>query len=202
MEVLTNKIERFLAVSSGFGDGSGFGSGDGYGYGYGFGSGDGDGYGYGSGLLSFNGQNVYYIDRLPTVIEHVRGNLAKGFVINKDLTTRRCCVVKGNDLFAHGDTVKEAEKALEDKIFETMSNSEKIDAFLEAYKLGVKYPAKDFYEWHLKLTGSCAFGRDAFCQAHGIDLENGLYTVEEFIEITKNDYGSSVIGQIEERIKG
>ena len=104
-------------------------------------------------------------------------------------------------MFAHGATIKEAEKALQDKIFETMNTDEKINAFLEIFKLDVKYPAKDFYEWHHKLTGSCEFGRNAFCKNHDIDLENGLYTVQEFIEITKNDYGSSIIEQLAERIE-
>ncbi len=137
---------------------------------------------------------------MPTVIEQVRGNLAKGFIIKNDLSTMRCCIVKGNNLFAHGATVKEAEQALQDKIFETMDTDEKINAFLEKFKLDVKYPAKDFYEWHHKLTGSCEFGRNAFCQSHDIDLENGLYTVEEFIKATKNDFGGSIIEQLEERI--
>ena len=34
----------------------------------------------------------------------------------------------------------------------------------------------------------------------GIDLENGMYTVKEFIEITKDDFGGDIIKQIEERI--
>jgi hypothetical protein len=137
---------------------------------------------------------------MPTVIEQVRGNLAKGFTINKDLTTEKCCVVKSRNLFAHGKNVKKAEEALQEKIFDTMDVDEKINAFLDKFKLGVKYPAKDFYEWHHKLTGSCEFGRNSFCKNHDIDLENGLYTVEEFIEITRNDYGSSVIEQLTERI--
>jgi hypothetical protein len=137
---------------------------------------------------------------LPTVIEQVRGNLAKGFVINNDLITKKCCIAKSGRCFAHGDNVKSAEAALQEKIFDTMDVDEKLDAFLDKFELDVKYPAKDFYEWHHKLTGSCEFGRNNFCRNHDIDLENGLYTVEEFIEITRNDYGSSIIEQLSERI--
>ncbi len=135
------------------------------------------------------------------VIEQVRGNLAKGFTVNSDLTTEKCCVVKDRNLFAHGKNVKEAEEALQEKIFDTMDVGEKINAFVDKFKLGVKYPARAFYEWHHKLTGSCEFGRNSFCKNHGIDLENGLYTVEEFIEITRNDYGSSVIERLAEKVK-
>ena len=188
-------IKQFLSVSSGYGDGYGSGDGDGDG------DGSGSGYGSGYGIISFNGKPVYVIDNLMTVIEKVKGNLAIGFVINNDLTTRNCYIVKGHNLFAHGDTLKKAEAALQEKIFDTMDTEEKITAFLERFDLDVKYPAKDFYEWHHKLTGSCEFGRNAFCKNHDIDLENGLYTVQEFIEITRNDYGSSIIEQLAERIE-
>ena len=57
MESLTDKIEKFLAISSGYGSGSGSGSGSGYGdgSGSGYGSGYGDGYGDGSGSGSGSG---------------------------------------------------------------------------------------------------------------------------------------------------
>ena len=117
------------------------------------------------------------------------------------MTTKKCFVVKGQDKFAHGETLAKALKSLQDKIFEDMDTDEKIDAFLEEFKLDVKYPAKTFYEWHHKLTGSCEFGRNSFVKNHGIDLENGMYTVKEFIEYTKNDFGGEIIKQLEEMMK-
>ena len=205
-EKLKTVIERFLKLDYGSGDGYGYGdgygsgSGDGYGDGDGDGSGDGSGYGYGDGLKSFGGSPVHYIDNIATVITNVHGNLAKGFIINSDLTTSPCFIAKGQNKFAHGATFAEAQTALQDKIFDDMEPEEKIDAFLEEFKPGVKYSAKAFYEWHHKLTGSCEFGRNAFVKNHGINIESGLYTVEEFINITKNDYGGDIIRQIEERI--
>ena len=182
----------------GDGDGSGYGYGDGSGYGYG--SGDGYGDGYGSGLKSFNNQKVYYIDGVPTVIERIHGNLARGFIVNQDLTIEKCYVAKGNDLFAHGATAKGAAKALQDKILANMDVDEKIDEFIKKFSLGVKYPAKDFYEWHHILTGSCEFGRNAFVKNNDIDLKNGTYTAEEFIGLTKNDFGGDIIKQLEEKM--
>ena len=201
---------------SGDGSGSGYGDGSGRGYGDGSGSGDGSGDGSGSGcgdgsgdgygdidgsLISFNNELIYYVDGIPTIISKVHGNLAKGYVINADLTTTPCYVIKHNNLFAHGETVKEAEQALEKKIFSRMNADEKIDAFLKKFNLVDKYPAKDFYEWHHKLTGSCEFGRNQFVKNHFIDIENGMYTVQEFIDITKNDFGGSIIEQLAERIE-
>jgi hypothetical protein len=194
---LQEKIKRFLSTN----DGSGPGYGDGSGSGYGSGDGYGDGYGSGYGLISFNGQKVYYIDGMPTVIEKVHENLAKGFTVNNDLTTRSCFIAKGENKFAHGETFAEAQKALQDKIFADMDTEEKIVVFLKEFQPDVKYNARLFYEWHNKLTGSCEFGRNSFVKNHGIDLENGMYTVAEFIEITKNDFGGEIIRQIEETME-
>ena len=181
--------------------GSGYGDGYGYGDGSGYGSGSGDGYGDGYGLKSFVGSPVHYVDGVPTVITKVHGNLAKGFIVNNDLTTQPCFIAKGKYKFAHGSTFVEAQKALQDKLFDDMDPEEKIELFLNEFNPGIKYPAKSFYEWHHKLTGSCEFGRNAFVKDHGIDLDNGTYTVEEFIDITKHDYGGDIIQQLEERIR-
>ncbi|MBQ3015289.1 MAG: hypothetical protein IJD79_00755, partial [Clostridia bacterium] len=163
--------------------------------------GSGDGYGSGSGsgdgLKKFCGLPVHLIDGIETVLCAVHGNHAKGFIINRDLTTEKCFVVRGQDKFAHGETLAEALKALQDKIFEDMDTDEKIEAFLKEFKSDVKYTAKSFYEWHHKLTGSCEFGRNSFIKNHGIDLEKGMYTVKEFIEYTKNDFGGEIIRLLE-----
>ena len=195
------KLKKFLEIGSGSGygsgSGSGYGYGSGYGSGYGDGSGDGYGDGYGDGIITFNGNKVYYIDGVPTVIEKVHLNLAKAYIVNKDLTTETCFVAKGNNKFAHGATKEEARKAIQDKIFEDMDTDEKIEMFIKKFKPDVKYPAKSFYEWHHKLTGSCEFGRNAFVKYHNIDM-NGEYTVSEFIEYTKGAYGGYIIRRIAE----
>ena len=203
MEVLTERIKQFLTVSDGSGVGSGDGSGDGWGCGSGDGSGDGwgDGSGYDSGITMFCGRAVYMIDHIATVINNVRGNVARGFIVNQDLTTSPCVVVKSGNLFAHGDTLKDAESALQEKIFDNMDVEDKVEAFRERFEPGVKYPAKDFYDWHHKLTGSCEFGRNAFAKDHGIDLDNDEFTVEEFVELTKDSYGGEVIRKIMEEIE-
>jgi hypothetical protein len=82
-----------------------------------------------------------------------------------------------------------------------MDTDEKIELFLKEFDLNTKYSAKTFYDWHHKLTGSCEFGRNAFCKSHDIDLENGMYTVKEFIDITENDFGGEIIKQLKEKIK-
>ena len=177
MGKIDEKIKAFLTVSSGYGSGSG------------------------SGVKSLNGKTVYDVDSVQTIIDRVRNNVAKGFILNGDLTLTPCFVVKGQNCFAHGETLREAQQALEDKLFEDMDVEEKINIFIQTFSSGKKYPAKDFYSWHNKLTGSCEMGRKAFARDHDIDIENDKLTVEEFISLTKNSFGGSVIKQLEERIE-
>ena len=195
---------------SGYGDGSGYGSGYGYGYGSGYGDGsgygsgydydDGDGSGYGDGIKIFDGHRIHVIDRVQTVITHIKMNLAKGYILNSDLTLEPCYVVKGDGYFAHGKTVKKAREALQAKMFENMNTEEVIDSFLETFKKGGRYPGKTFFEWHHYLTGSCQMGRESFVRNRGLNMED-LFTVDEFIEICEDSYGGEVIKALKERWK-
>ena len=199
---LRDKIEKFL--SKDYGDGDGSGSGSGYGYGSGSGYGYGDGYGGdgdsdGKGGLSvLNGHDVYLIDNVPTIILSIHMALAKGFILNSDLTLSPCYVVKGDRMFAHGETPQAAQEALRKKMFENMDPDEAIEKFLETFKQGESYSGHEFFEWHHYLTGSCEMGRKAFVIRHDLDLDK-TYTVDEFIKLTENDYGGDVIRRLKER---
>lgn len=185
----------------GSGDGSGYGSGYGYGFGFGNGSGDdsgsgnGSGYGYCDGLKSINSKKIYIVDGIATIISRIHGNAAKGTIVNNDLTETPCYIVKEGKYFAHGKTLTEAHAALQDKLFDRMSTEARIAEFWKCHKKGVKYPTKDFFEWHHKLTGSCLMGRQQFAKDHGVDLD-GEMTVEEFIELTKNAFGGDIIKRL------
>lgn len=203
---------------NGYGDGEGYcdgyDNGDGYGYGYGDGNGNGNGYvdSYGNGfdydcndITFIDGHSAYMVDGIPTIITNVKRNLAKGFMLNIDLTTTPCYIAKCGNTFAHGETLTCAREALQDKLFDNMSEEERIDVFLDTFNTTDKYPAKLFYNWHHRLTLSCEMGRQAFVKNHGIDLDNDVFTVREFCELCKNDYGNSVIRKILasiENIKG
>ena len=183
----------------GSGSGSGYGSGDGYGYGYGSGSGYGYGYGdgYGYDINAVNGDLVHMIDGVPTILKSVHGNVAKGFILQNDLTLTPCFVVKGGGQFAHGDTLREAMSALNDKLFEYMPEEERIAEFVKAHPDKDKpYPNKDLFDWHHRLTGSCLAGRNAFVKDRGLTMD-GETTVTDFIELTKNAYNGAVIRNLE-----
>ena len=187
MESLNDRVKAFLD----HGDVSGYGYGDGSGYGD----------VSGSGLKSYCGNPVYLIDDVQTIVRTVRGNVAKGEIVNSDLTTTPCFIVKQDGNFAHGDTLAEAMSALRDKLFEDMPEEERISAFIAEHRLGVPYPCRDLYEWHHRLTGSCDMGRAQFARDHGIDVDAETRTVEEFIELTRNAYGGEVIRHLEAAYK-
>ena len=182
----------------GYGDGSGYG--DGYGDGYGSGYGDGDGYGDGyGGLCEINGQTVYLIDSVATIITSVHRGVAKGFILQSDLTLTPCFVVKGNNQFSHGDNLREAMTALTDKMFDDMPEEERIAEFIKAHPDKDKaYPNQDLFDWHHRLTGSCMAGRNAFVKDRGLSL-NGETTVADFIKLTENAYGGSTIRKLAEQ---
>ena len=200
----TIKIKEFLDARSGYdyGYGSGYGSGAGSGSGYGdgscycdgdgSGSGSGSGSGYGSGIKKYDGEDVHMIDGVQTIITSVHGNIAKGFILQGDLTLTPCFVAKVDGFFAHGETARAAVEAARDKAFEGLPKEERITAFLDAIKPNTAYPAMTLYDWHHRLTGSCEAGRKAFAKDHGIDLR-AYMTREAFFELTKDAYGGSVI---------
>ena len=203
------RIRSFLAVSYGDGDGDGYGDGYGDGSGSGYGDGDGDsfgsgsgygdgsGFGDGDGIKEFNGQKVYTIDGVQTLIYSVIENYAKGAILNSDLTLTPCYIVRVQNCFAHGETLHEAFHSAQDKLIKTSPLSERIATFKREFPdTKKKIPARRLYEWHHLLTGSCTMGRDAFARNHGINIDKDSFTVREFIKLTCRSYGSETIIQL------
>ena len=177
---------------SGYGDGDGDGDGSGYGYGYGYGDGSGDG------VKEVNGDTVYIVDDVPTIIKSVRDNIAQGFILQHDLTLTPCYVVKEQNRFAHGETLHDALSALQEKLYDDSTEEERIEAFRKKFpKYDTPYPNRDLFAYHHVLTGSCRMGRESFCKDKGIDLD-GSTTVREFVELTKDSYGGDVICKLPE----
>ena len=179
MEILEEKIKMILQLETG--SGAGYGS----------------GYGYGDGIKSFEGRKVYLVDHVQTIITRVYKNIAKGFILNKDLTLESCYIAKGHNMFAHGTTSKKAIESLQAKIFDNLDTEDAIEEFRKKFKKNKKYKGKQFYEWHHILTGSCTMGRDNFVKNNQIDLEKE-FSVIEFIELCKNDYGGSIIRELKQ----
>lgn len=189
---------------NGFSNGCGNGCGSGYGIGIGVSNGDGDGetdsYCYGDGISQYDNDNVYLIDGIQTIIKHIHGNIAEGFILNSDLTLTHCYVVKQDNEFAHDKTIHEAEEALRSKLFANLSDEARIDAFCAEFNITDRYPATTLFEWHHRLTGSCLMGREAFCRDRGIDVDNSSFTVAEFYDKTRHSYRGELIEKMWEQI--
>ena len=196
---------------SGYGDGYGHGNGSGYGDGYGSSEGYGYGYGYvdgyssgyvgGYGIRIFNSMPVEWIDGVPTLIDRRHGRFARGWILCRDLTLSPCCVVRNEDgLAAHGKTMREAMNALTDKEMQNKTPEERVADFMKCHEVNTKYPARDLFEWHHHLTGSCLEGRKAFCRDHRIDIDHDEFTPQEFVNLTRKSYGYQVIELLAERL--
>lgn len=193
METL-KKVEEFVAINRSRGDGSGSG------IGYGYGDSTGSCYGY-CDIKSFYGCPVYLIDGVQTIIDRIRGNVARGRLLCDDLTTKDCFIVKQGNMFAHGETLHRAMRALQDKLFDDMPEEERIAEFIKCHDLKSEYSARDLWEWHHRLTGSCEMGRNQFAEEHAIDINTTKLTVKDFIELTRYAYGGSVICNLEKAYK-
>ena len=176
---MEEQIKKFLSVSSGDGDGSGDGSGD--------------------GIQSFNGQKVYMIDDVATLIYSVKGDVAKGAIVNSDLTLTGCYIAKKDDSFAHGATAHSAMTDASDKAFQCLPTSERIRRVVSAYPdPDAQIEHSELFSLHNILTGSCRMGREQFAKEHDLDPENGTMTMREFIALTKDAFGGDVIRQLAE----
>ena len=185
---------------SGDGYGSGYGYGDGYGYGSGSGSGsgsgDGYGYGYGYGVKVINGDKVYKVDGTPTIFQSIRENVAQGFIAQSDLQLIPCFIVKENNKFAHGDTLRDAFTSLQEKLYDDSTEEERIKAFKKKFpNYDTKYDNRDLFAYHHVLTGSCRMGRESFVSDKGLSLDSKT-SVREFVELTKNEYGGDIIKKL------
>lgn len=199
-------LNAFLETRGDYG--SGYGCGDGSCYGSGSGSSLSDDFGAGVGhgdkeIKEICGHDIFLIDNVQTLLYRSHGNVARGAILRQDLTLIPCYVVRdGQGIFAHGKTIEEAMEELAEKLFEGMPVEERIERFTEAFERGKEYPVKAFYDWHNKLTGSCAMGREEFAKAHGIDIENDVMTVDQFLDLTENAYGGRIIKQLRQKIEG
>lgn len=207
---------------SGYGYGNGYGDGYGYGYGGGYSYGDGgghgggydSGYGYGNGgsngnsngsgygcgdgngIKEINGYTVYNADDIETIITSIRGNIAQGFILEKNTKLVTCYIVKKNNKFAHGNTLHDAFMSLQEKLYDNSTEKERIEAFKRKFpSYDTKYNNRDLFVYHHVLTGSCRMGRESFVSSNGLSLD-GKTTVREFVELTKNAYGGDIVKKL------
>ena len=177
-------IKKFLTVCDGSGSGNGYGSG----------YDDGDGNGNGDGVKQYNKQTVYRIDDTPTLIDSVSGNFAKGKILHSDLTLTDCYIARVGNYFAHGETLRQAYADATAKALAYEPIEDRVKRVVEQYPdADEPIEHSELFMLHNILTGSCEFGRRQFAREHNLDPENGKMSMRDFIELTKDAYGSSNI---------
>ena len=80
---------------------------------------------------------------MESVFTNIHGNVAKGFILNSDFSLEPCYIVKAQNFFAHGKTLQEAQRDLEEKVFDELDAEEKIKLFIEKFNLDNTYPVKE-----------------------------------------------------------
>ena len=142
------------------------------------------------------------IDDTKTLIYAVQGNIARGAIIESDLTLSPCYVARVGNSFAHGKTVKDAFADAQAKEVKKTPIKKRLEMFKKKYPLlDSTAKGQDLFDWHNILTGSCRMGREAFCREHGVLLQE-KYTIGYFLDLTENAYGGSVIKQLKQLYNG
>ena len=158
----------------------------------------GDGSGDGNGVSEIEGRKVYKVDGINTIITAIHGNVAQGYMIAYNTKLIPCFIVKGNNSFAHGETLHDAYAALQEKLYDNNTEEGRIAVFMEKFpEFDTPYDNADLFAYHHVLTGSCRMGRENFVANHGIDME-GNTTVRAFIALTEDSYGGDVIKKLKQ----
>ena len=140
---------------------------------------------------------IYDIDGVPTAIDNIKGNIAKCRILQADMTWKPCYVVRIGNYFAHGETVHDAQRDAMQKHMQSAPIEERLKMFKDHFpNFDEPVPAKDLFDWHNTLTGSCLMGRKQWCRDHGVDVEHDTYTIRRFIELTKDSYGGENIKKL------
>lgn len=151
-------------------------------------------------LSEFEGFKVYMVDHIPTCIESVHISMSLSYAIGFTIEDywRRCptVVAKVAGYFAHGDSLREAIQAAQEKLLRNIPIEDRIKQFVELYPdIHQLVPNKKLFDAHHYLTGSCYFGRKQFCKGNGIDLENSM-SIADFIRWTCAEYGDEIIHKL------
>lgn len=95
---------------------------------------------------------------------------------------------------------RSAMLALRKKIFETTTQEERVENFVNTYTPDELHTADEWIEAHQILTGACYVGSHRFIKKMGIKRYE-KFTTLEFLEITKNAYDHDVIKDVLKKYK-
>jgi hypothetical protein len=128
-------------------------------------------------------------------LEHIHGNVAKGFTLKRNYIKIPCYIyLTDDDFIAHGENLHEARSSAIEKSLQRRPIEERLREFVSTHPdINAEYG--DLFSWHHILTGSCEYGRKQWCEIHGLEPTDSI-TVDRFITETVNDYGGEIIARL------
>ncbi len=103
-------------------------------------------------------------------------------IIEAKIGIKHTYIFVKNNIFAHGETIKQAYR---DWLFKT---SERDVTEYENLRLTDVKDINYWYKCYRTITGACAFGTEKFIEDFKDKLKNEM-SLEEIIDVTKNQYG-------------
>lgn len=87
------------------------------------------------------------------------------------------------------------------EMIDLYTGDRRIDTFIKTHNLTDKYPAKELSRWHMILTHSCPVGRHLYAKKVNVDVDKEMFTVPEFFEFCKDEFGHEIIEKLEIRMR-
>jgi len=146
---------------------------------------------------------LYYLgsdEAVPAGLEGrnvIKGNVAQGRILKADMTWEPCYIVRIGNSFAHGETIHAAQRDAMQKHMSDAPEEERLKMFTDKFPtLDTVVTAKELFDWHNILTGSCMMGRKQWCINHNINVDADTFTVKQFIKLTQNAFGGRTIKKL------
>ena len=137
-------------------------------------------------LYTWRDKKYIKVDDIFSVVVSHRGNVYRVSQIGKTEITY--LVTNGKGKFAHGKTIDEARKDLIYKI------ADRDKSEYETLALDSEVTFEEAIEMYRVITGACSFGTRNFVE-NRLKVKKGKYTISEIIEITRGEYGNTVIAE-------
>lgn len=155
---------------------------------------------FGDALSPYDGElnkehgGLSYVIGHLTHIEELCEEKAIGYYLGRTGRKVPLFAFKEDGYIGIGCSYAHAMDSLLSKKIEGTSLEERIQKFVESHSLDEKYTIKDFWEWHRYLTLSCYGGGERFKNEHNLN-EDDLISVDEFVELVKEEFGGEIISK-------
>jgi hypothetical protein len=127
------------------------------------------------------------VDEVDTLIDSVKGNVARGHIVNSDFSLSKTFIAKVGGSFAHGETIEKAMSDATRKHLEDASTEERVDEFLKQFDGAADYSAEELMEGYRLLSGACEQGCLSFMKNKSI-IAADRFTLTQFVDIVLGAY--------------